>query len=198
MFTGIVEGLRRVVSIEEGDGYRRFGIDLGPTSFRAVLGASIAVNGCCLTVEGTNGTVATFFAVSETLRKTTLGGLRVGDSVNVEPALRAGDDLGGHFVTGHVDGTAVVVEKQVSSGETWVTVAIPDELTAFVVSKGSITLDGVSLTVAACSGNRISVALIPHTLASTTLALRGVGTLVNVEMDTFGKWVSKLMKERLP
>ena len=198
MFTGIVEGLRRVVAVADGDGYRRLSIDLETTASRALIGASIAVNGCCLTVEKTEGTVATFCAITETLSKTTLGGLAVGDRVNVEPSLRAGDDLGGHFVTGHVDGVGTVAARDDRSGEVWITVEVPETLADLVVPKGSITIDGVSLTVAAIDGRRVSVALIPHTLAVTTLGGRRTGDRINLEMDTFGKWVRSFLKGRFP
>lgn len=198
MFTGIVEGLRTVTAVLDGDGYRRFGIDLGTSVGRAQIGASIAISGVCLTVERCEGSVAWFCAISETLRRTTLRSLRVGDRVNLEPSLRAGDDLGGHFVSGHVDGVAEVVDVASASGETRVTVQLPADLCSLVVKQGSITLDGVSLTVAAIAQNRVTVALIPHTLAVTTLGQLNVGDRVNVEMDTLGKWISKLMKERSP
>jgi riboflavin synthase len=155
------------------------------------VGESIAVSGCCLTVVHTGDGDWTFQAGPETLAKTTLGTLRVGDVVNLERSLTADARLGGHFVQGHVDGTGRV--ERIDPDAEWVTMwfAVGRELTRLMVPKGSIAVDGVSLTLVACEPERFSVALIPHTLAVTTLGLRQRGEPVNIETDILGKYIMK-------
>jgi riboflavin synthase len=193
MFSGIVEGLKTVAFARAEAGSLSIGVDLEELATQVRTGDSIAINGCCLTVEGLKETVATFRVIGETLGMTTLGDLRPGLKVNVERSLKVGDPLGGHLVSGHVDGVSPIVEKRVAPEETRMTVELPAALAAFALYKGSIALDGVSLTVAGLEGSRVSVAIIPHTLAHTTLGSRMPGDRLNVECDMIGKWVKKLL-----
>jgi riboflavin synthase len=191
MFTGIVERLGEVVSFEGGRLVVR-GAG-GPA-----VGESIAVNGACLTVvEAGDGTVA-FDVSAETLDRTSLGRLRAGARVNLERPLTLLARLGGHLVQGHVDGVGeVVAVRPEADGGARLGVRIPEDLLAFVVEKGSIALDGVSLTVAAADGDRVEVALIPHTLAVTTLGETAVGDPMNVEVDVVAKYVANAVERWL-
>lgn len=160
------------------------------------IGDSVAINGCCLTVVEIAGAEWSFQAGEETLSKTNLGRLQPGDAVNLERPLRAGGELGGHFVQGHVDGVGIV--DAIDRDGEWVTMwfRIPDELARYVVPKGSVAVDGISLTVVNVEGSRFSVALIPHTLDVTTLGLRAVGDAVNIETDILAKYVERLVRHR--
>ena len=183
-------------------GGARVSVDLGPLASACKLGDSIAVDGCCLTVVTLNGAAAAFDAVPETLRRTTLGGVQAGSRVNLEASLLPSSPLGGHFVQGHVDGTALV-SKTVTGGR-WAEwhFKLPDgaaELCEQIVEKGSIAIDGISLTVAGCDANAQTfwVALIPETLARTTIASKQNGAQVNIETDILGKYVLAALKRRL-
>jgi riboflavin synthase len=180
VFTGIVRDVGRVVSF---DG-RRLVVDAEKT--RAAEGDSISVDGVCLTAV--DGSHLAFDVVDETLSRTTLGGLAPGDRVNLEPALRAGEPLGGHIVQGHVDGLGRVR----STGEP-VWIDAPPELRRYLAEKGSITVDGVSLTVASVDDGGFAVALVPHTLEVTTLGTLGPGDPVNLEVDVLAKYVERLL-----
>lgn len=193
MFTGIVRELGRVVSIDGGPDGVRLEIEAPQAAASAALGDSIAVSGCCLTVVGGSGGTLAFDAVPETLRRTTLGSLRPGDPVNVEPALRAGDPLGGHVVQGHVDGVGRVQSVEAEGEGLRVFVAAAPEILRYCVEKGSITVDGVSLTVAELSDDAFAVALIPHTLAETTLSDLTPGREVNLEVDALAKYAERLL-----
>jgi riboflavin synthase len=193
MFSGIVEGLKPIIAVRTSAGAMALSVDLEDLARGVKSGDSIAIDGCCLTAEELSGSAASFHAVGETLRMTTLGGLAPGARVNVERSLKVGDVLGGHFVTGHVDGVGTIVEKRQDPDQTWMTVDLPADLPAFVIHKGSIALDGVSLTLARVAGSRVSVALIPHTLSVTTLGAKGPGGKLNVECDLIGKWVKQLL-----
>ncbi len=167
-------------------------IDLGPIAGSLKPGDSVAVNGACLTVAELTAAVGRFDVVSETLTRTTLGGLRAGSRVNLEPALRLGEGLDGHLVQGHVDGTATVsrIDK---AGQWKVCFTGPRELLDAMVPKGSVAIDGVSLTLVDAARDGFSVALIPTTLGETTLAALAVGAKVNVETDLIGKYVRKCL-----
>jgi len=191
MFTGIVEELGTVRAL---DGARLVvGCPLVATD--SPIGASVAVNGTCLTVvERADGTLA-FDLSGETLDRTTLGSVHAGSSVNLERPVSLAARLGGHLVQGHVDGVGqVAANARDPDGGATLTIRIPGELEPLVVQKGSIAIDGVSLTVAALDGPEVQIALIPHTLAATTLGAAAVGDLVNIEVDMIGRYVEHLME----
>ncbi len=194
MFTGLIEGQATVKGVIPEGAAVRLVLDM-PAEFAGEvrLGDSVALNGCCLTVVEIEGSTCAFQAGTETLSKTNLGELQSGSQVNVERAVAVGARLGGHFVQGHVDGTGQV-ERIEQDGE-WTTMwfQVPRPLTQQMVGKGSITVDGISLTLVQVESERFSVALIPHTLAVTTLGQRKVGDTVNVETDILGKYVQKLL-----
>lgn len=194
MFTGLVQALGTVRDVTDGQGGRRLRIAESTVAPALAIGESVAVNGACLTVVSRDGDGFDFEVGPETLVKTTLGRLVAGDRVNLERALRVGDPLGGHFVTGHVDGVAPVLEEVVT-GE-WLTVwfGIPAGFEALLVSKGSVAVDGVSLTVVDAGTDRFSVMLIPHTRAHTTLGTKRPGAAVNLEFDLIAKHVQKLFQ----
>ena len=196
MFTGIVRELGAVDAIEGGDDGVRIRLRAPGTAAQAALGDSVALDGCCLTVVAVDGDALSFDAVPETLSCTTLGSLRPGSPVNVEPALRAGEPLGGHMVQGHVDGVGTVRAVTPEGEGVRIEVAPPPELLRYCVLKGSITVQGVSLTIADLAGDTLSVALIPHTLQVTTLGQLGPGDRVNVEVDALAKHVERLLEAR--
>ena len=187
MFTGIVEKAVPVVAVADHAGGRR--ITLGVRWGDEKHGESVAVNGCCLTVAAMTGDALSFDAIRETLDKTNLGRLQVGDRVHVERSLRPGDRIDGHFVQGHVDGPAELVGKIENDREWRMRLRVSDDLAAFVMPKGSVCLDGVSLTVAALDGREFEVAIIPTTLEKTGFASRAVGWRFNFEADILAKSV---------
>jgi len=194
MFTGIVRELGAVAAF---DGFRLV-ITAPETAAKASVGDSVSVAGVCLTnVEATDGQLA-FDVVPETLERTALGDLDPGDAVNIEPSLRVGDQLGGHVVQGHVDAVGQIrsVTPDGESRRVWIDA--PDAVLGYCVEKGSIAVDGVSLTVAALDDSGFEVALIPHTLAVTTLGRLEAGDAVNLEADVLGKVVERLVEARLP
>ncbi|HEX3298995.1 MAG TPA: riboflavin synthase [Actinomycetota bacterium] len=191
MFTGIVEELGAVRAVDGG----RLVVGCPLVATDSPIGASVAVNGTCLTVvERTDETLA-FDLSGETLDRTTLGAVHAGSSVNLERPVTLAARLGGHLVQGHVDGVGRIaaIDRHPDGGAT-IAVRIPDELEPLVVQKGSVALDGVSLTVAALDGPEIQIALIPHTLAATTLGAASVGDPVNIEVDMIGRYVARLME----
>jgi riboflavin synthase len=193
VFTGIVRERGRVL-VADGDGRAvRLELDAPTTAADAAVGDSISIAGCCLTVVAVDGPRLAFDAVPETLSRTTLGDLEPGHSVNLEPALRAGDPLGGHYVQGHVDGVGRVRSADQDDEETRVWIEASDELLRYCVEKGSITVDGVSLTVAEVTPEAFAVALIPHTLQVTTLSDLAPGDSVNLEVDVLAKYVERLV-----
>ncbi len=196
MFTGIVEQLGTVTGLERGEDSAVLRIEGPLVVADAVHGDSIAVNGVCLTVTGHDETSFTVDVMAETLRRSSLGSLEPGDRVNLERAMAADGRFGGHIVQGHVDGTAVITARR--PGDRWETVdfSLDPHLARYVVEKGSITVDGVSLTVTAVSDDGFSVSLIPTTLELTTLGHKGVGDVVNIEVDVLAKYVERLMTGR--
>jgi riboflavin synthase len=193
VFTGIVRELGVVVSAEEVGGGRALSVRAPETAAGAGLGGSVAINGCCLTAAGVSGDELAFHAVPETIARTTLGALEPGDRVNVEPALRAGDELGGHYVQGHVDAVGRIQSVEAEGEGLRVFVDAPDDVLRYCVEKGSVTVDGVSLTVAELSSDAFAVALVPHTLEATTLAALRPGQPVNLEADVLAKYVERLV-----
>ena len=198
MFTGIVEELGEVVSVEHLDGTARITVRGPEVTADARPGDSIAVNGTCLTVTGLSGSDFTADVMGETLRRTGLGDLAPGSPVNLERSLRVGDRLGGHMVQGHVDGMGTVLSRV--RGEHWdvVRIAVPPGLARYLVEKGSVAVDGVSLTVSALGGTPdepwFEVSLIPTTLAATTLGGLPTGGRVNLEADVIGKYVERMLR----
>ncbi|WP_408899329.1 riboflavin synthase [Nocardioides sp. R1-1] len=194
MFTGIVEELGTVTAIEDQGDAVRLTIASEVTLSDAGLGDSIAVNGCCLTVAERTDTTWTADVMAETLAKTSVGGLAVGDRVNLERAVTAEKRLGGHVVQGHVDAVGEVLARTPSEHWEVVEIAMPAELGRYLVDKGSITVDGISLTVVEAGETSFTVSLIPETLARTTLGFRAVGDRVNLEVDVIAKHVEKLVR----
>jgi riboflavin synthase len=201
MFTGIVEELGELVRrVETGADSTRIAVRGPLVTSDARHGESISVNGVCLTVVEVDGDVFTADVMGETLRRTALGALRPGDAVNLERAATLGSRIGGHLVQGHVDGVAEIVRREPAERWELVTFTLPAELARYVVEKGSITVDGVSLTVAGLGAGTFTVGLIPTTLATTTLGRKGVGEPVNLEVDVLAKYVERLLAAggRLP
>ena len=189
MFTGIIETTGRIVNTRPVAGGRKLTIDAGSVAEGVAGGASVAVNGACLTVTAVNGASLDFDVITETLNRTNLGRLARGDQVNLERSLRPDSRLDGHFVQGHVDGTALVTRRQASDRE-WILWLRPDEaVRPCIIPKGSVAIDGISLTVAAVDGEEFSVAIIPTTLKLTTLESRRVGDRVNVESDIIARTI---------
>ena len=194
MFTGLVKDIGVVDELRRTSGGARLVVSLGRLADGAAAGDSISVSGACLTAAELDGERAAFDVVEETLRRTTLGDLRAGSRVDLEAALRAGDALGGHFVTGHVDGVATLrSRKSVGEGAEFLFAAERD-LLADVVTKGSVAVDGVSLTVAALEEGAFRVALVPHTLRETTLGDLAPGSRVNIETDMLVKAVRRIIQ----
>jgi riboflavin synthase len=193
MFTGLVREIGTVLDIAGGERAMRLTVTAPATAHAAHVGDSVAIDGCCLTVVETAGDAFSFDAVPETLARTTLGTLAPGARVNLEPALRAGEPLGGHMVQGHVDGVARVrsVDAEGDGRRLWFDP--PAGLLRYLVEKGSVSLGGVSLTVAEVDDAGFAVALVPHTLAVTTMGGLQAGDPVNVEVDVLAKYVEKLL-----
>lgn len=183
MFTGIVERTGGITGTTAQAGGRRLRVDIGDIANECKLGDSISISGACLTVAGKSGSAVEFDVIKETLDRTTLGRKQLGARVNIERSLRAGDRLDGHFVQGHVDGVAAVARVQRSAQEHMLWFSPAAELSPYVIPKGSIAIDGVSLTIAAVEGPLFSVALIPTTLERTTLGDLDRGDAVNIETD---------------
>ncbi len=194
MFTGLIQTLGTVCALEEGDGGRTLKV-IGPSlGSKLEIGESVAVNGTCLTVTTCGGDTFSFQVGPETLAKTNLGHLAPGDGVNLERALRIGDSLGGHFVTGHIDCTGTILEKSPRGEWLMVWFGYPPEFAELLVEKGSIAVDGVSLTLVDVQRERFSVMLIPHTRDNTTIGRKGPGDTVNLEFDLLAKHIQKLVK----
>lgn len=193
MFTGLVEGMARVTGVFDEPPGRRLAIDLAPLSSLQAeplkIGESIALNGCCLTVVASQASCAEFQAGPETLGRTNLGRLAVGQRINVERSLKMGERLGGHFVSGHIDAQGTLVRREDAADWSTFWFEMPRALARQLAPKGSIALDGVSLTLVEVTPTQFSVALIPHTLAVTTLGQLHVGDSINLETDLLAKYV---------
>jgi riboflavin synthase len=194
MFTGLVESLGTVCRLDSEGAGRHLVIAEPGLALQLVLGESVAVNGACLTVVEREGETFGFQVSPETLQRTNLGEVAVGHTVNLERSLRLGDRLGGHLVQGHVDGLGRIARREREGDWQVVWFACPAELAAQMVSKGSVAVDGVSLTVVNVSHDGFSVALIPHTLAMTTLGRKTIGDTVNLETDLLAKYVWKYLQ----
>jgi riboflavin synthase len=194
MFTGIVEGVGKVKKISKATKNRsaiQMIVDLGKYGKGLKIGQSVALNGVCLTVTKLSKTGCAFEMIEETTKKTDLGNLTTGSIVNIERSLRASDRLEGHFVLGHVDGVGIIkkIEKKPKEVQIWF--EVPKNLTKYVVKKGSIAMDGISLTVVDVKNNLASVCLIPHTIEVTNFKTKNIGDKVNIETDILGKYILK-------
>ena len=198
MFTGLIEEGGRVAGIHPGEQGARLEVEAAVVLEGLELGDSVAVNGTCLTAVEIGPAGFAVDCVAETLRRTSLGGLAVGDRVNLERPMRLGDRLDGHLVQGHVDGVGTVRSATPEGESTVLEISAPDALLRYVVDKGSIAVDGVSLTVAGRLADAFTVALIPHTMSVTTLGPQALGRAVNLEVDVVAKYVESLAAPYVP
>ncbi len=193
MFTGLIEEMGKVKDIARGTKSVRITIAASKVMEGTALGDSIAVNGTCLTVVAFGTDWFTADVMPETVNRTVLSSLKAGDKVNLERTLRVGDRLGGHIVSGHVDGIGTISEKKVNDIALIVKIAAKPEILRYIIQKGSIAIDGISLTVVECGPDWFTVSLIPHSAAMTTLGHKSVGEIVNLEVDMIGKYVEKFL-----
>ena len=193
MFTGIVEEIGVVKAIAKGTHSIKLSIKSKKVLENTQLGDSIAVNGVCLTVTFLASDYFIADVMPESMRKTNMGLLKIGDKVNLERALTLSSRLGGHIVSGHIDGTAKIIEMKKDDNATRVTLTANDRILKYIISEGSVALDGVSLTVAHLGEDNFTVSLIPHTSEVTTLLSKSVGSIINVENDVVGKYVKRLL-----
>lgn len=197
MFTGLVESTAHVIAIQPRADGARLELKVGAMAAEVRPGDSLAVNGCCLTATEIHGESITFDLLGQTLRVTSLGDLGVGDLVNIERAMLAGSRLGGHFVQGHVDGTVKILTWREDGADWRLEVELPAEARGLVIPKGSICLDGISLTAAEVSADRVTCFIIPHTRAVTHLSTKHAGQRMNVEWDMLAKHVRELVRLEL-
>jgi riboflavin synthase len=193
MFTGIIEGLGAVAAIRPVGQGKRLAITAGFELTGTKVGDSIAVSGACLTAVAIAGRQFEIDVSPETLARTTLGAARVGERVNLERALRLSDRIDGHLVSGHTDGTGVIASREAAGNAVIVTVAVPEALTRYMIVKGSVAVDGVSLTINRIEADRFSVSIIPYTSGLTTIGFKQKGEGVNIEVDMIGKYVEKFL-----
>ena len=202
MFTGIIEHVGRVESLNTAlDGAAqssRLRVHAGPLAASLAVSNSIAVNGCCLTVVQVSGETFAADLSSETLSRTSFGEIKPGTRVNLERPLTAGKEFGGHFVQGHVDGIGRVTRWEAEGANWWLGVRVPRELARYVAMKGSIAIDGISLTIANLTGDVVEAAIIPFTYANTNLQALRVGDAVNLEADVLAKYVERILEARRP
>lgn len=194
MFTGIIEEIGTIKNIQKGAASAVLTIAARTVLEDVHLGDSIAVNGVCLTVTGFTGSQFTADVMHETLNRSSLGALRSGSHVNLERAMKADGRFGGHIVSGHIDGTGTIAQIRKDDNAIWYTIQTPPELMRFIIEKGSITIDGISLTVAREEHDRFQVSIIPHTAAQTILSEKKPGDVVNLENDCIGKYAAKLLQ----
>lgn len=193
MFTGLITEMGEVVSISKKETGARFFLKAKEAASEARLGDSISINGTCLTVVEIKGDILAFDLSDETLKSTNLGQLRIKDRVNLEPSLRLDSKLGGHFVTGHIDGVGKIKSKDLAGDVYKVTISTEKRLAGFLVEKGSVAVDGISLTVVDVFDDAFSVVIIPHTAGMTTIGIKNAGDSVNIEVDILAKYVSKFL-----
>lgn len=211
MFTGLIQEVGEVAAVEQRGSTKRLTVKAGASSRKLKLGDSVAVSGVCLTaVEVTRGRSFSADLAQETLRRTSLSALAHGARVNLELPMRSGEPLGGHIVQGHVDGVGRLLSlskasaakqkknnsKSHAASDWWLRVEVPRELTRYIVEKGSITIEGISLTVAKIEGNEVSIAIIPHTYAATNLNSLRAGSLLNIEVDVVAKYAEKMLQSK--
>lgn len=192
MFTGIIEELGRVRSAEKKSGITGFSIEARITIQDTKIGDSIAVNGTCLTIVGIKNGAFWVDISTETLKNTNLGDLIIGSRVNIERSMRVSDRIGGHIVTGHVDGVGVIKGKRPLGDSTFFRIEAPEHVLKYTILKGSIAVDGISLTVTDITDKDFGVVIIPHTANVTTMGFKGIGDKVNLEADVLGKYVEKI------
>jgi riboflavin synthase len=196
MFTGIVRERGTLVAADATEAGKRLVVEAPMTASETVIGDSVSVDGVCLTATDVENGRVTFDAIPETLSRSTLGRRSIGDEINIEPALRAGEPLGGHYVQGHVDGVGRVRALDREGDSLRVTIEAAPELLRYCVEKGSVAVQGVSLTIAALHDEAFTVALIPHTLEVTTLGTIAIGDELNIEVDVLAKYVERLVAPR--
>ena len=194
MFTGIVEELGTIRSIRRGAASAVLSIGAEAVLSDLRIGDSVAVNGVCLTATGVDGSGFTADVMHETLQRSSLGALGPGSRVNLERAMAADGRFGGHIVSGHIDGTGTITARRQDDNAVWYTVSASPALLRYIVEKGSVAIDGISLTVASVEADRFSVSVIPHTAAMTLLGAKGPGDVVNLETDIIGKYVERLLR----
>lgn len=197
MFTGIIEEKGVLKEMAPSSQSIRLTIQCEEVTKDAKIGDSIAVNGICLTVTTFTPSSFTADVMPETMRKTNLGSLKVGDKVNLERALRLGDRLGGHIVTGHIDGTGKIISREEEDNAIWLEIAANSNILKYIIQKGSVALDGTSLTIAGAGEKSFKVSLIPLTAQMTTLKSKKYGDIINIECDLIGKYVEKLMGKEI-
>lgn len=193
MFTGLVEEIGKINSISKGAKSAQISISAKKVLEHVQMGDSIAANGVCLTVTGYTSTQFTVDVMGETMRRSNLALLKVGDEVNLERALRVGDRLGGHIVSGHIDGKGTIINFTPEENAVWCRIHASLKILKYIIHKGSIAIDGVSLTVASVDDTQFEVSIIPHTKQVTTLLRKKPGDIVNLECDMIGKYVEKLV-----
>ena len=196
MFTGIIQKIGTVMRVNRSGGPMKLVVDAGELAGRVDIGGSVAVDGVCLTATEIAGKQATFDVGAESVNRSTLGSFQPGRSVNLELPLAAGDPLGGHIVQGHVDAVGTISNIRTNPDGTSLAVSAPGSVMGEMVLKGSVAIDGVSLTISAIETDRFEVYLIPHTLDSTTLKNKNIGDRVNLETDIIGKYIAKMLKAR--
>ncbi len=194
MFTGIIEGLGTIREVQTQGQGSRMTLDADFALEGTRIGDSISVSGACLTIVKIDGRRVQVDVSPETLSKTTFGNVRIGDRVNLERALRLSDRIDGHLVSGHIDGTGTVARKQRKGNATVVAFNVPEAISHYIIQKGSVAVDGISLTVNHCGIDRFEVAIIPHTAQLTTISFKKVGDLVNIETDMIGKYVERFTR----
>ncbi len=195
MFTGIIEGLGVIREIKTSGKGGVFSIEAGFELDRTKIGDSVSVSGACLTVVRIAGKVFTVDVSPETLSKTTFGKARIGDRVNLERALRFSDRLDGHLVSGHIDGTGRIIGQKTESNAILISFGVPESVARYMIEKGSVAVDGISLTINACDKKGFEIAVIPHTAKLTTIGFKQTGDAVNIETDMIGKWVERFVSE---
>lgn len=193
MFTGLVEEIGKVKAVIKSEKSGRITLAANKVLTGLRLGDSISTNGVCLTVTEFGHGYFSVDVMGETMRRSNLKNLKIGDSINLERALKLGDRLGGHIVSGHIDGTGAIINFQDEENAVWITVKSPEKLLRYIIEKGSIAIDGVSLTVAYADNEVFKVSIIPHTKDETTLVTKRVGDEVNLECDIIGKYIEKLI-----
>lgn len=198
MFTGLIEEIGIIQSVTKSEKSALLSIRASLVLKGAKVGDSICTNGVCLTVSKLNANCFTAFVMPETMRRSNLNNLTSGNEVNLERALSLQDRLGGHILSGHIDGTGIIIKLQSEDNALWITISAQEKLLRYIVQKGSIAVDGVSLTVANINSETFQVSIIPHTKAATTLLGKKVGDEVNLECDILGKYIEKLLLKTEP